>query len=207
MRLLHGLTHMGPGPAGCAVWGRVSHGTPKPSPPRGEPKPGRADGPSRASLHRAAEVVVPDGALPRRGGVQGPARPLRLELQQRQQSEDNQGTSVPRGSPVAISQNTWGSIPGAGGGTGPRVSWVRAHQGPQRDRASSPIAVTPCRSCRFAHPKPLGCVAQPQRPCGGSWPQAPGARAAPRGPPSACAPRPRQSAVTGSYMIIIFMAC
>uniref|UniRef100_A0A8B9SSR1 TAFA chemokine like family member 3 n=1 Tax=Anas platyrhynchos TaxID=8839 RepID=A0A8B9SSR1_ANAPL len=112
-----------------------------------------------------------------------------------------------RGSPVAISQNTWGSVPGAGGGTGPRVSWVRAHQGPQRDRASSPIAVTPCRSCHFAHPKPLGCVAQPQRPCGGSWPRAPGAGAAPRGPPSACTPRLQQSAVTGSYMIIIFMAC
>lgn len=99
MRLLHGLTHTGPGPAGCAVWGRVSHGTPKPSPPRGEPKPGRADGPSRASLHRAAEVVVPDGALPRRGGVQGPARPLRLELQQRQQSEDDQGMSMLQGQP------------------------------------------------------------------------------------------------------------
>uniref|UniRef100_A0A8C3BGP6 TAFA chemokine like family member 3 n=1 Tax=Cairina moschata TaxID=8855 RepID=A0A8C3BGP6_CAIMO len=111
------------------------------------------------------------------------------------------------GSPVAISQNAWGSIPGAGGGTGPHFSWVQAHQAPQRDRASSPIAVTPCRSCRFAHPKPLGCVAQPQRPCGGSWPRAPGAGAAPRGPPSACAPRLRQSAVTESYMIIIFMAC
>ncbi|KAI6072735.1 Protein FAM19A3 [Aix galericulata] len=68
-----------------------------------------------------------------------------------------------RGSPVAISQNTWGSVPGAGGGTGPRFSWVRAHQGPQRDR----------------------------RPCGGSWPRAPGVGAAPRGPPSACAPRLR----------------
>lgn len=52
-----------------------------------------ADARLSRSLHRAAEVVVPDGALPGRGGVQGPARPLGMELQQRQQSEDDQGMS------------------------------------------------------------------------------------------------------------------
>lgn len=44
------------------------------------------------SLHRPAEVVVPDGALPAGGGVQSAPRPVRMELQQWTQSQNHQGT-------------------------------------------------------------------------------------------------------------------
>lgn len=43
------------------------------------------------SLHRPAEVVVSDGALPARGGVQSAPRPVGLELQQWTQSQNHQG--------------------------------------------------------------------------------------------------------------------
>ena len=44
------------------------------------------------SLHRPAEVVVPDGALPARGGVQSAPGPVGVELQQWTQSQNHQGT-------------------------------------------------------------------------------------------------------------------
>lgn len=43
------------------------------------------------SLHRPAEVVVSDGALPAWGGVQSAPRPVGLELQQWTQSQNHQG--------------------------------------------------------------------------------------------------------------------
>lgn len=44
------------------------------------------------SLHRPAEVVVSDGALPAWGGVQSAPRPVGMELQQWTQGQDHQGT-------------------------------------------------------------------------------------------------------------------
>ncbi|XP_023557511.1 protein FAM19A3 isoform X2 [Octodon degus] len=46
------------------------------------------------SLHRSPEAVVSHGALPARGGVQGAAGPVRMELQQRTQSQNHQGHTI-----------------------------------------------------------------------------------------------------------------
>ncbi|KAF6292821.1 hypothetical protein mRhiFer1_004899 [Rhinolophus ferrumequinum] len=49
------------------------------------------------SLHRPAEVVVSDGALPAWGGVQSAPRPVGLELQQWTQSQNHQGDTIALG--------------------------------------------------------------------------------------------------------------
>lgn len=74
--------------------------------------------PCSHSLHRLAEVVVSDGALPAGGRVQSAPGSVRMELQRRTQSQNHQG--IP-GRPLYPSLLF--PLPTECGGTGLRRGW------------------------------------------------------------------------------------